>query len=216
MRCAVSASHWKSAGLASLYSSESIVGVRAAILQSVRHHANRRALDNRRGDGCIPVRAWNMIADESSERRISPEADGDTVSNQAKMEVKLVDYAQLPLEKLYAAFRTCYSSDTPIEVWEKIRTEKISHETIRKFIGERLKTGHASPLEQVVFCDTVPLSKSSAVMTPDEERCSRWQWLSMAPGRTSLPAAWARACVTTRAIKASSRAPASVARRSGC
>ena len=67
------------------------------------------------------------------------------------MEVKLVDYAQLPLEKLYAAFRTCYSSDTPIEVWEKIKTEKISHETIRKFIVERLKTGHASPLEQVVF-----------------------------------------------------------------
>ncbi|HUY39696.1 MAG TPA: FAD-dependent thymidylate synthase [Candidatus Binataceae bacterium] len=80
-----------------------------------------------------------------------PEADGDAVSNQAKMEVKLVDYAQLPLEKLYAAFRTCYSSDTPIEVWEKIKTEKISHETIRKFIVERLKTGHASPLEQVVF-----------------------------------------------------------------
>ncbi|MGB6552577.1 MAG: FAD-dependent thymidylate synthase [Candidatus Binataceae bacterium] len=73
------------------------------------------------------------------------------MSNQAKMEVKLVDYAQLPLEKLYAAFRTCYSSDTPIEVWEKIKTEKISHETIRKFIVERLKTGHASPLEQVVF-----------------------------------------------------------------
>jgi thymidylate synthase (FAD) len=80
-----------------------------------------------------------------------PEADDDAVSNQAKMEVKLVDYAQLPLEKLYAAFRTCYSSDTPSEVWEKIRTEKISHETIAKFIGERLKTGHASPLEQVVF-----------------------------------------------------------------
>ncbi|MHB8383780.1 MAG: FAD-dependent thymidylate synthase [Candidatus Binataceae bacterium] len=73
------------------------------------------------------------------------------MSNQAKMEVKLVDYAQLPLEKLYAAFRTCYSSDTPIEVWEKIKTEKISHDTIRKFIVERLKTGHASPLEQVVF-----------------------------------------------------------------
>jgi thymidylate synthase (FAD) len=73
------------------------------------------------------------------------------VGNPVKMEVKLVDYAQLPLEKLYAAFRTCYSSDTPIEVWEKIKTEKISHETIRNFIAERLKTGHASPLEQVVF-----------------------------------------------------------------
>jgi thymidylate synthase (FAD) len=73
------------------------------------------------------------------------------VENQAKMQVKLIDYARAPLEKLYAAFRTCYSSDSPIEVWEKIRSEKISHERIREFIGERLKTGHASPLEQIVF-----------------------------------------------------------------
>src|ERR1700732_1690744 len=75
----------------------------------------------------------------------------ERVDNQAKMQVKLIDYAQQPLEKLYAAFRTCYSSDTPIEVWEKIRSEKITHEKIRDFITERLKTGHASPLEQVVF-----------------------------------------------------------------
>src|SRR5271156_6195705 len=67
------------------------------------------------------------------------------------MQVKLIDYAQQPLEKLYAAFRTCYSSDTPIEVWEKIKSEKITHDKIREFITERLKTGHASPLEQIVF-----------------------------------------------------------------
>ena len=75
----------------------------------------------------------------------------ESVENQAKMQVKLIDYAQQPLEKLYAAFRTCYSSDTPIEVWEKIKSEKITHEKIREFITERLKTGHASPLEQIVF-----------------------------------------------------------------
>ncbi len=73
------------------------------------------------------------------------------MGNDAKMEVKLIDYAQSPLKKLYAAFRTCYSADTPIEIWEKIDAGKISHEQIRTFIGERLKTGHASPLEQVVF-----------------------------------------------------------------
>src|SRR5580704_5304663 len=73
------------------------------------------------------------------------------MNNQAKMQVKLIDYASAPLEKLYAAFRTCYSADTPIEIWEKIEAEKISHEKIREFISERLKTGHASPLEQVVF-----------------------------------------------------------------
>ncbi len=71
--------------------------------------------------------------------------------NQAQMQVKLIDYAKAPLEKLYAAFRTCYSSETPIEIWQKIETEKISRDKIREFIGERLKTGHASPLEQVVF-----------------------------------------------------------------
>jgi thymidylate synthase (FAD) len=73
------------------------------------------------------------------------------MNNQAKMQVKLIDYASDPLEKLYAAFRTCYSADTPIEIWEKIKAEKISHDKIREFIAERLKTGHASPLEQVVF-----------------------------------------------------------------
>jgi thymidylate synthase (FAD) len=67
------------------------------------------------------------------------------------MRVKLIDYAQEPLEKLYAAFRTCYSSETPIEVWENIKSKKITHEKIREFITERLKTGHASPLEQIVF-----------------------------------------------------------------
>ncbi len=73
------------------------------------------------------------------------------MDNRATMEVKLIDYAAMPLEKLYAAFRTCYSSDTPIEIWNKIKAEKISHEKVREFIAERLKTGHASPLEQVVF-----------------------------------------------------------------
>ena len=73
------------------------------------------------------------------------------MSNEAKVQVKLIDFAKSPLEKLYAAFRTCYSSETPIEIWEKIEAEKISREKIREFITERLKTGHASPLEQVVF-----------------------------------------------------------------
>jgi thymidylate synthase (FAD) len=73
------------------------------------------------------------------------------LDNQAQMQVRLIDYAKAPLEKLYAAFRTCYSADTPIEIWEKIEAEKISHEKIREFIQQRLQTGHASPLEQVVF-----------------------------------------------------------------
>jgi len=73
------------------------------------------------------------------------------MTNQATMQVKLIDFASAPLEKLYAAFRTCYSADSPIEIWQKIEAEKISHDKIREFIAERLKTGHASPLEQIVF-----------------------------------------------------------------
>jgi thymidylate synthase (FAD) len=73
------------------------------------------------------------------------------VNNQAVMAVKLIDYAAMPLEKLYAAFRTCYSSDDPIEIWRKIESERIGHDKIRAFINDRLQTGHASPLEQVVF-----------------------------------------------------------------
>ncbi|MGH7935827.1 MAG: FAD-dependent thymidylate synthase, partial [Chthoniobacterales bacterium] len=72
-------------------------------------------------------------------------------TNRTTMQVKLIDYARAPMEKLYAAFRTCYTADTPLEIWEKIETEKISRDRIREFIGERLKTGHASPLEQIVF-----------------------------------------------------------------
>ncbi|MBI1816830.1 MAG: FAD-dependent thymidylate synthase [Deltaproteobacteria bacterium] len=67
------------------------------------------------------------------------------------MQVKLIDVAADPFEKLYGAYRTCYSSDTPTEIWEKIRSGAITSERIRQFIAERLKTGHASPLEQVVF-----------------------------------------------------------------
>jgi thymidylate synthase (FAD) len=67
------------------------------------------------------------------------------------LEVTLIDWAQDPLSKLYAAYRTCYSPKTPAEVWSEIRSGAISREQIREFISERLKTGHASPLEQVVF-----------------------------------------------------------------
>ena len=82
------------------------------------------------------------------------------MNNHTTMQVRLVDFAAMPLEKLYAAFRTCYSSDTPIEIWEKIEAQKIGHEKIREFIGERLKTGHSSPLEQVVFWFGIATSRA--------------------------------------------------------
>jgi thymidylate synthase (FAD) len=67
------------------------------------------------------------------------------------MEVTLIDFARDPLQKLYGAYRTCYSPKTPREVWEEVADGRVTPDAIREFIAERLKTGHASPLEQVVF-----------------------------------------------------------------
>ena len=67
------------------------------------------------------------------------------------LEVTLIDYARDPLQKLYGAYRTCYTPKTPAEVWTEIRDGQIPEGKIREFVQERLKTGHASPLEQVVF-----------------------------------------------------------------
>ena len=67
------------------------------------------------------------------------------------LEVTLIDHARDPLQKLYGAYRTCYTPKTPAEVWDEIRDGRIPAEKIREFVQERLKTGHASPLEQVVF-----------------------------------------------------------------
>ena len=67
------------------------------------------------------------------------------------LEVVLIDYARDPLLKLYGAYRTCYTPKTPPEVWRDIGDGTVSPEKIRDFVVERLKTGHVSPLEQVVF-----------------------------------------------------------------
>src|SRR5919206_2311181 len=67
------------------------------------------------------------------------------------LQVTLIDYARDPLTKLYGAYRTCYTPKTPGEVWSEIHDGRIPSQTIREFVQERLKTGHSSPLEQVVF-----------------------------------------------------------------
>lgn len=67
------------------------------------------------------------------------------------MEITLIDYARDPLAKLYGAYRTCYTQKSPKEVWGEIANNTIPPEKIRDFVVERLKTGHTSPLEQVVF-----------------------------------------------------------------
>ena len=47
------------------------------------------------------------------------------------IEVTLIDFARDPLEKLYGAYRTCYTPKTPSEVWAEIREGRIGPDTIR-------------------------------------------------------------------------------------
>jgi len=67
------------------------------------------------------------------------------------IQVTLISHSDEPLRSLYMAYRTCYSQLTPQQVLERVRDERISEDRMREFIEERLKTGHASPLEQVSF-----------------------------------------------------------------
>ena len=67
------------------------------------------------------------------------------------IQVTLLSHSDDPLRSLYMAYRTCYSSLTPQQVARRIEDERIPRETMQEFITERLKTGHASPLEQVWF-----------------------------------------------------------------
>jgi thymidylate synthase (FAD) len=55
------------------------------------------------------------------------------------------------MRSLYTAYRTCYSQLTPQQVLARIEDERIPDGQMRDFIEERLKTGHASPLEQITF-----------------------------------------------------------------
>lgn len=65
--------------------------------------------------------------------------------------VTLLSHTPDPIRSLYMAYRVCYSALTPQEVVERIESERITRETMERFVAERLKTGHSSPLEQVWF-----------------------------------------------------------------
>lgn len=67
------------------------------------------------------------------------------------IQVTLLSHSADPMRSLYMAYRTCYSQLTPRQVAERIEDDRITGAQMRQFIEERLKTGHASPLEQVWF-----------------------------------------------------------------
>jgi thymidylate synthase (FAD) len=67
------------------------------------------------------------------------------------IEVKLLDHTHDPIRSLYVAFRTAYSSLTPMQIVERIESERITRQQMQEFIEKRLETGHTSPLEQCWF-----------------------------------------------------------------
>jgi thymidylate synthase (FAD) len=67
------------------------------------------------------------------------------------IQVTLISHSEDPLRSLYMAYRTCYSQLTPQQVLARIGDDRITEAQMKQFIEERLKTGHASPLEQVWF-----------------------------------------------------------------
>ena len=67
------------------------------------------------------------------------------------IEVRLLDHTNDPLRSLYIAYRTAYSSLTPMQIAARIEDERITREQMLDFIQKRLQTGHASPLEQAWF-----------------------------------------------------------------
>ena len=67
------------------------------------------------------------------------------------MKLTLIDYPHHPLETLYTAYRVCYSAKPVSEIREEIDSGKISPEQIKKFLRDRFKTGHTSPLRQLHF-----------------------------------------------------------------
>lgn len=68
-----------------------------------------------------------------------------------RIKVTMLSHSPEPMRSLYMAYRTCYSALTPQQVATRIEDDRITEEQMRGFIEERLKTGHASPLEQVSF-----------------------------------------------------------------
>lgn len=67
------------------------------------------------------------------------------------IKVQLLDHTQDPIKSLYLAYRTAYSSLTPMQIERRIADERITRAQMEEFIERRLQTGHASPLEQVWF-----------------------------------------------------------------
>ena len=61
--------------------------------------------------------------------------------------VKLLDMTQDPIFKLWLAFRTCYSPNTPQQLFDR----PVDADEMLEFVERRMRTAHTSPLEHVNF-----------------------------------------------------------------
>lgn len=68
-----------------------------------------------------------------------------------KLKVEFLGCSKDPVAILYSAFRICYSKDNAFETWQKIESGEIDKDQMLNFVGEKLGTGHTSPLRQVQF-----------------------------------------------------------------
>src|SRR5438477_9171579 len=91
----------------------------------------------------MPSRCYSITA--ATQRSHNREDKGMPI------QVRLLDHSADPIRSLYIAYRTCYSALTPSAIVDRIEDERISRDQMLAFVEERLKTGHASPLEQVWF-----------------------------------------------------------------
>ncbi len=61
------------------------------------------------------------------------------------MKVRLLTHTPHPIEAVFTAARTCYSSSTPAEIWNSAHSKERMHSLIDKVIG----AGHQSVLEHI-------------------------------------------------------------------
>lgn len=69
------------------------------------------------------------------------------VLNQMSIHVRILDHTAKPLQSIYAAARTCYSSETPQAI-HRSKPERAKMETL---VRKTIEAGHHSVLEHAIF-----------------------------------------------------------------
>lgn len=85
------------------------------------------------------------------------------------MQIKLISKTQLPIDVMYTACRTCYSSKNSVELWNNINDD----DKMKKLILKVLKSGHQSIAEHVNFTFAISeISRACANQLERHRHCS--------------------------------------------